>query len=127
MRSSGPGLPCARPAPESRSLRLPRSSHAADGGYEGVGRVRRVGSGGKNPGVADGHRSRLTIVALSVLVVTVLAGAVIAAVSLTRTMLGGKARNAAAVQAEHVRDRPKITIVSLTFDDAYEDQWRYAV
>ena len=46
---------------------------------------------------------------------------------LARTMLRGNASNAAAAQPKQVRGQHEKTVVSLTFDDAYENQWKYAV
>lgn len=56
-----------------------------------------------------------------------LAGAGFAAVPLARAMLPGKARDAAGVHARQTERPAGKTVVSLTFDDAYEDQWLYAV
>jgi peptidoglycan/xylan/chitin deacetylase (PgdA/CDA1 family) len=41
--------------------------------------------------------------------------------------LSENAGPAAAVQSKQVHERSARTVVSLTFDDAYEDQWRYAM
>jgi peptidoglycan/xylan/chitin deacetylase (PgdA/CDA1 family) len=77
--------------------------------------------------VADWQRPRLAFMVLSFLVVAGLTAAAIAALPLARKMLRGNAPNAAAAQQKHVQGQHEKTVVSLTFDDAYEDQWQYAV
>src|SRR5258708_8581728 len=59
-----------------------------------------------------------------------IAGIVVAgvvAVPLIRAMLPGDAASTSATRPAHVQRSPSETTVSLTFDDAYEDQWLYAV
>ncbi len=59
-----------------------------------------------------------------------IAGIVVAgvvAVPLIRAMLPGDAASTSATRPGHVQRSPSETTVSLTFDDAYEDQWLYAV
>jgi peptidoglycan/xylan/chitin deacetylase (PgdA/CDA1 family) len=76
----------------------------------------------------QGRRARRALVVSSVLLAAVgLAGTGMAAVSLARGLLPGKAGNTAAVQSKQVQGLPPKTVVSLTFDDAYKNQWRYAV
>jgi peptidoglycan/xylan/chitin deacetylase (PgdA/CDA1 family) len=76
----------------------------------------------------QGRRARLAIVVSStLLVVAGLAAAGIAAVPLARAMLSGNAGNTAAVQPERVQGQSARTVVSLTFDDAYQNQGLYAV
>ena len=86
-----------------------------------------VGSGGRNPGVAHWQRPRLAFMVLSFLLVAGLTAVAIVALPLARKILGGNAANAAAAQQRHVHGQHEKTVVSLTFDDAYEDQWLYAV
>jgi peptidoglycan/xylan/chitin deacetylase (PgdA/CDA1 family) len=92
----------------------------------------RARSGGKNLQWwfwhRQGRRARLAIAVSSVLLAAAgLAGAGLAAVPLARTMLSGNAGNTPAVQAKQVQGPSPRTVVSLTFDDAYQNQWRYAV
>jgi peptidoglycan/xylan/chitin deacetylase (PgdA/CDA1 family) len=49
------------------------------------------------------------------------------AIPLVRTMLAGKAASTVATQSKTVQRPDAATTVSLTFDDAYENQWSYAV
>jgi peptidoglycan/xylan/chitin deacetylase (PgdA/CDA1 family) len=49
------------------------------------------------------------------------------AIPLVRTMLAGKAASTATSHSVNVQRPGAATTVSLTFDDAYENQWRYAV
>lgn len=86
-----------------------------------------VGSGGRNPGVAHWQRPRLAFMVLSFLLVAGLTAVAIVALPLARKILRGNAANAAAAQQRHVHGQHEKTVVSLTFDDAYEDQWLYAV
>jgi peptidoglycan/xylan/chitin deacetylase (PgdA/CDA1 family) len=60
------------------------------------------------------------------LVAAGLAGAGIAAVLLTWTILSGNASNTAVAQSRLGQGHLPKTVVSLTFDDAYANQWRYA-
>jgi peptidoglycan/xylan/chitin deacetylase (PgdA/CDA1 family) len=71
-----------------------------------------------------GRRRRPAIVLLAVAVLLV---AAIAAVWLAQALLLHNAGTTAAAQARQVHLRAARTVVSLTFDDAYEDQWLYAV
>ena len=77
--------------------------------------------------MADWQRPRLAFMVLSFLLVAGLTAVAIAALPLARKMLRGNAPNAAAAQRKHVHSQHEKTVVSLTFDDAYEDQWQYAV
>jgi peptidoglycan/xylan/chitin deacetylase (PgdA/CDA1 family) len=54
-----------------------------------------------------------------------LAIAVLAALLLARPILSGRAGGTAAAQSSGVLGRVPTTVVSLTFDDAYENQYRY--
>jgi peptidoglycan/xylan/chitin deacetylase (PgdA/CDA1 family) len=58
---------------------------------------------------------------------TCLAIAIMAVVFLARPILSGKAGSTAAAQSSPVPGPDPRTVVSLTFDDAYEDQGRYGV
>lgn len=76
----------------------------------------------------QGRRARLAIVVSSVMLAAAgLAGAGIGAVSLARAMVSRNAGNTSAAQSQRVQGQSPATVVSLTFDDAYENQWRYAV
>ena len=66
-------------------------------------------------------------VSLVLLVGACLAIAVMAAVFLARPILSGKADSTAAAQSSPVPGHVPKTVVSLTFDDAYENQGRYGV
>jgi peptidoglycan/xylan/chitin deacetylase (PgdA/CDA1 family) len=56
-----------------------------------------------------------------------LAGVGIVAVFLSGAMLSGNAANTGAARPSPVQGQSPETIVTLTFDDAYQNQWRYAV
>lgn len=91
----------------------------------------RASSGGKHlrwwlP-VAWLPRTRLAIVMSAVLLVGGIAGASAGAWFLASSMLSGHATNTEAVQPGQVLEHSSKMVVSLTFDDAYADQWRYAV
>jgi peptidoglycan/xylan/chitin deacetylase (PgdA/CDA1 family) len=93
--------------------------------------VPRASSGGKNLQWwfwhRQGRRARLAIVVSSVLLAAAgLVGAGMAAVPLARAMLSGNAGHTPA-ESNQVQGPSPRTVVSLTFDDAYENQWRYAV
>jgi peptidoglycan/xylan/chitin deacetylase (PgdA/CDA1 family) len=77
--------------------------------------------------VADWQRPRLAFMVLSFLLVAGLTGAAIVGLPLARKMLKGNRSNAAAVELKHVHGHHGKTVVSFTFDDAYADQWQYAV
>jgi peptidoglycan/xylan/chitin deacetylase (PgdA/CDA1 family) len=61
------------------------------------------------------------------LAISGVAAAGMAAMLLARPLLSGNAGNAAAAQSRLVHRHLPKTVVSLTFDDAYENQGRYAV
>ena len=74
---------------------------------------------------ARGRPARLAIV---VLLAVGVAGAGMVAVPLARAMLSGNAgHTTTSAQYKQVQGQSRKTVVSLTFDDAYENQWRYAV
>jgi peptidoglycan/xylan/chitin deacetylase (PgdA/CDA1 family) len=74
---------------------------------------------------ARGRPARLAIV---VLLAAGVAGAGMVAVPLARAMLSGNAgHTTTSAQYKQVQGQSRKTVVSLTFDDAYENQWRYAV
>jgi peptidoglycan/xylan/chitin deacetylase (PgdA/CDA1 family) len=68
-----------------------------------------------------GGRARQTVVVSLALL------AAVGLAFMTRATLSGNGGNAAAAQSRQVPGYPPRTVVSLTFDDAYENQWRYAV
>jgi peptidoglycan/xylan/chitin deacetylase (PgdA/CDA1 family) len=72
--------------------------------------------------VAQGRRTRLALAMSSVL-----AAGIAGVWLLAGAMLSGHPRNTEAAQPKLVTGHSPKTVVSLTFDDAYEDQWRYAV
>src|SRR5437588_6510033 len=72
------------------------------------------------------RRGRLAIAGLAILLAAGLIALSLAALPFARAKLSGNAGKTPAPAAQ-AHGHQKETVVSLTFDDAYEDQWRYAV